>query len=76
MSIYIRKNKLLFILTIFNQRNRFSGVCFYGCPASATIGYRYGQKYPAICKNGCIFDYLLCGVGIFSLSPIVTEQKW
>ena len=32
-------------------------------------------KYPAIYKNGYIFYCLLCSVGIFSLSPIVTKQK-
>ena len=41
MSIYIKKNKVLIYLNDFNQRNLFPGVCFYGCPASTTVGYRY-----------------------------------
>ena len=68
MSIYIKKNKFLFILTILTSVISSLGYVFMAVLLQQLLDI-------AMDKNGYIFYCLLCSVGIFSLSPIVTMQK-
>ena len=73
MSVYIKKNKFLFILTILTSVISSLGYVFMAVLLQQLLDIAMNKNIQQF--NGYIFDCLLYSVGIFSLSSIVTKQK-
>ena len=71
MKLYIKQNKILFLLTILTSVIASLGYVFMAVLFATIIRYSRRKKHATIYGNDFIFDCLFCNARDFSLSSIL-----